>query len=227
MTKEIPMNRIASALLAVLAACGGNSVATNQNKAGTGSSTLLVTADVSASTTASGPLTSFEVNLHDGVGTKVSGAVVSITNQDLGPVALVEATAGSGKYVNSRASFASGNFQLSVVRGTDNVQGVVVGGPGVNTVNAPAPNAVVSASAPLDVSWTTPSQAKSVSVSTRDFAAQAPDTGSYTIPAASNPARPSQRLTLSRFNEVDIAGGLSGSRMRVTFTSVVDPFVVQ
>ena len=57
--------------------------------------------------------------------------------------------------------------------------------------------------------------------------AQAPDTGAYTIPATSNPAAPSQHLDLSRFNEVDIAGGLSGSRLRVTYTTSVNPYVVQ
>src|SRR5207237_6152729 len=115
----------------------------------------------------------------------------------------------------------------SVARTAVKVDGVVVGGPGVGAVNAPTQNAVVAANQPLALSWTTPSQAKSVSISTRDFSAQAPDTGAYTIPAASNPVRSNQRLVLSRFNEVDIAGGLSGSRLRVTFTATVDPYVVQ
>jgi hypothetical protein len=221
------MKRIALALLASLAACGGNSAATNQNIPGTGSSTLLVTADVTASTTSGSPLTSFQVDVRDGVNNRVSGATVSISNGDLGSVTLVEANAGTGRYTNSRPSIPSGNFTLSVVRSTDKVEGVVVGGPGTCAVNAPVQNAVVAADQPLALSWTTPMQAKSVSISTRDFNAQAPDSGAYTIPGTSNPARTNQRLTLSRFNEVDIAGGFSGSRLRVTFTSTVDPFVVQ
>ena len=36
-----------------------------------------------------------------------------------------------------------------------------------------------------------------------------------------------QRVILSRFNEVDIAGGLSGSKLQVTCTMSVDPFIVQ
>jgi hypothetical protein len=221
------MKRIALALLASLAACGGNSAATNQNIPGTGTSTLLVTADVTASSTTGSPITSFQVDVRDGVGARVSGATVSISNGALGSVPLVEANAGSGRYQNSQSSIPSGNFTLSVVRSPDKVEGVVVGGPGVCTINAPVQNATVPANQPLALSWTTPSQAKSVAISTRDFSAQAPDTGAYTIPAASNPARTNQRLTLSRFNEVDIAGGLSGSRLRVTFTSTVDPYVVQ
>ena len=221
------MMRISSVFLAILAACGGKSSATAQNNPGTGTSTLLVTADVTASMSDAGPVTNFTVDLRDGMGSKVSGATVTIHNQDLGDVPLVEATSGSAHYLNSRSSFPSGNFQLWVTRGTDSVQNVVVGGPGQHAVNAPTRNAVITASQPLAVSWTTPSQAKSASLFTRDFSVQAPDTGIYTIPADSNPARTNQRLTLSRFNEVDIAGGPSGSRLRVTFTTIVDPFVVQ
>jgi hypothetical protein len=129
--------------------------------------------------------------------------------------------------VNASSSIPAGDFALSVLRATDRVDGVVVGGPGVQVVNAPAVNATVPANQPLVLSWTTPSQAKTASISTRDFSVQAPDTGTYTIPAISNPARTSQRLTISRFNETDIAGGLSGSRLRVTFNATVDPYVVQ
>jgi hypothetical protein len=221
------MKRIAlcAAAAASLLACGKSS-ATSHNNAGTGTATLLVTADVSASMTSGGPVTSFAVDVHDGVGNRVSGATVTMNNADLGPVTLVEATSGSGHYVNSKASFPGGDFQLSVVRSSDNVQNVLVGGPGSHTINAPTRSAVVPANQPLVLSWTTPSTAKAVSISTKDFDGQGPDTGTYTIPAASNPARNNQRLDISRYNEVDMAGGLSGSRLRVTFTSTVDPYTV-
>jgi hypothetical protein len=214
-------------LTALAAACGGKTPATAHNDPGTGTATLLVTADVTATMTTGGPVTSFQVDVRDGLSAKISGATVSISNPELGVIPLVEATAGSGRYVNSRSSFPAGDFSLSVVRATDRVEGVVVGGPGQQTVNAPTRNAVVPANVPLDLSWTTPAQAKSVTISTRDYDASGPDSGAYTIPAISNTARTNQRLILSRFNEVDVAGGLSGSRLRVTFTATVDPFVVQ
>ena len=56
---------------------------------------------------------------------------------------------------------------------------------------------------------------------------QVPDTGTYTIPAANNPARTAQRVILKRANEVEIARGLPGSIMRVTVTTTVEPFNVQ
>lgn len=225
------MNRIAIAIAcSAAAACGGHSVATAQNKAGSGTSTLLVQADVNAEVTSTGPLTSFQVTVKDGLQQSVSGATVTIHNDQLGDVPLVEANAinNPGRYSNSKAAVATGAFTLSVVRNADNVQGVVVGNPGAHTVNAPVVNSTVPANQPLEVSWTTPTTAKSVSISTRGgFSVQAPDTGTFTIPAANNPAQTNQHLDLSRFNEVDIAGGFSGSRMRVTYTASVNPYTVQ
>ncbi|MFL5365893.1 MAG: hypothetical protein ACJ781_10510 [Myxococcales bacterium] len=223
------MNRILAVFAALaLAACGGNSNVTDHNRPGTGTSTLLVTGDINASQSSGGPLTSFQIDVRDGLSNKVSGATVTVHNDDLGDVPLVEANIGSGRYVNSKAAFPTGDFTVSVVRNADNVQGVVVGNPGAHTVNAPTPNSTVPANQPLQLSWTTPSTAKSVSIKTKTFGpAQAPDTGAYTIPATSNPAMTSQHLDVSRFNEVDIAGGLAGSRLRVTYTTSVDPFAVQ
>lgn len=224
------MNRIAIAIaLSAAAACGGHSVATDQNKAGSGTSTLLVTADVTAQVTSTGPLTSFQVTVKDGLQQPVSGATVTIHNDQLGDVPLVEANAinNPGRYSNSKAAVGTSAFTLSVVRNTDNVQGVVVGNPGAHTVNAPVVNSTVPANQPLALSWTTPTTAKSVSISTRGFSAQAPDTGTYSIPAADNTAQTNQHLDLSRFNEVEIAGGLSGSRLRVTYTASVNPYTVQ
>ena len=187
----------------------------------------MVTAEVTASLSSGGPVTSFQVDLRDGSSNKISGATVVVHNGDLGDVPLVEATAGSGRYVNSKASFPNGDFSLSVVRNADNVQGVVVGNPGAHVFNAPSRNAVVPANQPLQVSWTTPTTAKSATLKTKGLSVQVPDTGAYTIAAADNPPQANQHLDLSRFNEVDIAGGLSGSRLRVTFAASVDSYVVQ
>jgi len=223
------MNRIIAIIALAAAACGGHSVATDQNRAGTGTSTLLVTADVTAQVTSTGPLTSFQVTLKDGTQQPVSGATVTIHNDELGDIPLVEANAinNPGRYTNSKAAVGTSAFSLSVVRGTDNVQGVVVGNPGAQTVMAPVANSTVPANQPLVLTWTTPTTAKSVSITTRGFTAQAPDTGTYTISAADNPATTNQHLDLARFNEVDIAGGLSGSRLRVTYTASVNPYTVQ
>jgi hypothetical protein len=219
-----------AALAATALACGGGSTATSHNNAGTGTSSLLVTADIEGSINNGAPQTNFTVSLRDGMNLRVSGATVTISNSGLpnGSVALVEAAPGTGRYVNSTAQFPSADFGLSVTRNTDNVQGVVVGGVGMHTINTPAKNAVVPANQPLAVSWTTPSTAKQATIWTSDFnGVSTADTGSYTIAATNNPPNTNCQLQVARFNEVDIAGGLAGSRLRVTFTASVSPYVVQ
>lgn len=211
---------------ALLAACGGGNKgnATSHNSPGTGTATLKVTGDISASTTAADPLTTFTIDLRDGQGATVTGATVTITNAELGAVPLVDAQ-NAGHYVNSKAALPAGDFELSVVRGTDRVDGVKIGGLGAQAVNAPKQNDSVQASKPLDVSWTTPAQAKSVSITLRGYSTSGPDTGIFTVPAGSMQVRTDQRLTLSRFNEVDIAGALPGSALKVTYTATIEPFI--
>jgi len=217
-------------LTLVTAACGGTSgTAIDRNRAGTGSSTLLVSATVAVTNSATAPTTTLTADVSDGLGAAVTGATVTIQNAGLGgDTALVETPGGTaGHYTASKTSLPAGDFTLSVVKGTDSVQGVVVGSPGLHAINSPALNSTAPANQPLDVSWTTPATAKAATVTTRDYSVQVPDTGAYSIATANNPARTGQRVIVSRVNEVDLAGGLPGSRFRVTVTTTVDPFTVQ
>jgi len=217
-------------IAAVAAACGGSSgTAVDHNRAGSGSSTLLVTGTVTVTVSATAPLTSFSVTAKDGLGANVSGATVTVHNSAYGDVALTEAQTGSGVYTGSKTSYPSGDLSLSVVNGADKVQGVVVGYPGTHAINAPAGGSTVAANALLHVSWTTPTVAKAatISLSSGGFSAQAPDTGAYDVPAGSNPARTGQRVTIVRSNEVDIGGGLPGSSMKVTVSLRGDTFTTQ
>jgi hypothetical protein len=215
----------------VLIACGGNNTAASHNNGGTGSLNLSVKADVDAVVGSTGSPTDLVVKLLDGAGNKVTGATVTIVNLTWGSVTLTETTPGaSGDYRKTQASFPAGDFGLTVVCNpcgvpqisptatiTGNVQGVVVGGPGVHTIMYPQAGVAVAMNQPVAVSWTTPMQAVSASVTTNSFGpVLAADTGSYSIPGASNPPATSQSLNLARYNEVAIAGGLFGSRLRVT-----------
>lgn len=199
------------------------------NLTGSGSNTMLVIADVVANDLGGGLFTtSFGVTLTDVAMAPVTGATVTITNAVLGTTVLGETAPGSGIYVAIALQFPGGDFQLDVVRGTDNVQGVVAQGPGVHTVTSPQVNDVMTAGQDLTVTWTVPSQAKFAEIETRDFAAvQLLDDGSFTIPGLNNPANAGQRLRLFRFNEVDVAGGLLGSRLQIKIRAEVEPFVVQ
>ena len=215
-------------LIATLAAaCGGtSSLAVDHNRAGSGTSTLNVDASVSVIVSSTAPLTAFSVDVTDGTGANVSGATVTMHNAAFGDVPLVEASVGSGTYTNAKTSYPSGDLSLSIVRGTDKVQGVVVGYPGEHAIIAPTVNSTVSSAQPLHVAWTTPVTAKAASVSTRDYSIDVPDTGTYDIAPADNPVRTDQRVTIVRSNEVEIAGALPGSMMSVKVTTRVDPFVV-
>jgi len=225
------MKRILTLAAAAAAlACGSsnsNNAATSHNNPGSGSSTLLVTGDVVAAmstATPPAPLTTFTVTVKDGSNANVSGATVTVSNASLqgGSMSLTETPAASGHYTATVAAFPSGDFTMSVVKGTDSVQGVVVGGVGMQTINAPAASATVTHGTDLATSWTTPSVAKQVSVQTRDFGpVSGADDGAFTILAAQNPIRTGQVLTITRQNEVDAAGGLTGSRLRATYTATV------
>src|SRR5713226_2591412 len=220
------------AALAMLAACSSSTgPAASRNNPGTGTITLKVTADIDAKddpTVVGGFVTEYTASLRDGVGNKVSGATVTMSNPNVGTFTLPETAVGSGDYFISDNRFPSGDFTLNVVRGTDNVQNVVLGGPAVHTITAPVKNATVPANQPLTVRWTVPSQAAQAEVETLNFPNTAlPDTGAYVIPGASNPPRPDQRIRVFRSNEVNIAGGLSGSRLRVQVRNTVQPVIVQ
>lgn len=213
-----------------LVACGGDSTgpAARRNDPGTGSLTLLVDAEIAGVEVAGTMTTSYLVAVRDAQGLPVSGATVTTRNQTLGSVSLAENPAGSGVYLATRPSFPSSDFTLDVVRGTDNVRGVVLGNPGVHTITAPARNGTVAANQPMAVTWTFPSQALSAEIETRDYGTiDIADSGTHTIPAASNPARADQRVRLNRFNEIDMAGGLPGSRLRVEVRRTVEPVVAQ
>lgn len=212
-----------------LAACGGSSSAVSHNNGGTGTNNLMVQANVDATPSS----TDLQVNLSDSAGSPVSGATVTISNPAWGTIALPESGAPSGQYVGSKTGFPDGDFTLSVSGVLPSglaagVQNVVVGGPGVHAITAPVQNAVVVKNTPLQVSWTTPAQAMGVTVKTRDYnAAVATDSGAFTIPGPGNPPNNNQSLTVARYNQVDMAGALSGSRLRVTVESVVAPYFVQ
>src|SRR3989442_1120262 len=167
-------------IAAVAAACGGSSgTAVDHNRAGSGSSTLLVTGTVTVTVSDTAPLTSFSVTVKDGLGANLTGATVTVHNSAYGDVALTEAQTGSGVYTNSKTSYPSGDLSLSVVNGADKVQGVVVGYPGTHPINAPASGATVAANAPLHVSGTPPtvSKAATISLSSAFAATVAPHAG--------------------------------------------------
>ncbi len=222
-------NLVLGVMAGTLVACGGGTEPTvERNDPGTGTLTLKVTADIDAKDVVGGFITDFEVVVEDAGGNPISGATVTIKNPSIGEITLLETSAGSGEYTAVRNTFPSGDFELNVVRGTDNIQGVILGGPGIHTITAPLADASVTALQDLIVTWNSPSQAKSAELETRDYGpVVVPDTGAAMVPSLENVARADQRIRIYRFNEVGINGGLPGSRMKVEVRQTVEPVIIQ
>jgi hypothetical protein len=209
--------------------------ATRSYDEGTGSSTLKVTADVTANddhAVNGGFRTVYAVSLRDGAGNPVTGALVRISHNELGAFTLSETPAGSGDYKKTGSVFPRGYFRLAVTRGADNVRHVGLLTPRIHEITQPLANGSERANQPLTVRWTDPpifDLAPQVMIETRDFGpVQAQEEAvSHVIPPASNPARANQRIRVFRFYEVKIAGGLAGSRLRVIVRKTVEPVKVQ
>jgi hypothetical protein len=216
-------------LAALALACSDSTgPAANRNEVGTGTSTLLVDGQIEGQDVAGGFVTQFLVHLEDATGAPVSGATVTVQNNSLGALNLLELSAASGDYEASVNTFAAGDYRLTVIRGTDNVQGVVVGGMSAHGIARPRADTTLTAGQPFTVTWTRPSEAAGVNLETRDFTASAiPDAGAYTVPGANNPARPDQRVRVWRYNQVNPAGALAGSRLRLSIRNTVEPIIVQ
>ena len=143
---------------ALLFAAGGDSLtdpAVERNDPGSGTGTLDIRADVDAFDEAGGFFTEFSVQVRDGIGEPVTGATVTITNTGFGEVTLLDPDA-VGNYVAERNTFHEGDFALNVVSGTDVVEGIVLGGPGIHTISIPAVDSAPAADQAMTVRWNVP-----------------------------------------------------------------------
>ncbi len=216
-------------LAALTLACNDSTgPAASRNQVGTGSLTLLVDGDIEGQDVPGGFVTQFLVHVANATGTPVSGATVRVQNTALGTVNLLELSAGSGDYEASVNTFGSGDYGLTVTRGTDNLQGVVVGGMSAHGIARPRADTTLTAGQPFTITWTRPSEAAGADMETRDFTASGiPDVGTYTVLGVNNPARPDQRVRVWRYNQVNPAGALAGSRLRLSIRNTVEPIIVQ
>lgn len=213
----------------LIAACGDSTgPALDRNDPGTGTATLRVMAEIRGDNVQGGFITDMEAQVRDAQGSPVSGATVVIRNNDLGAVTLVEDGAGTGNYVASVNGFGGGDYGLEVVADTDRVEDVVVGGIGVHQITGPAPTDTLAADQPLTVTWSRGAEAFRAEVSSREYQAQdILDTGTHTIPGVDIQSRPDERIRVTRYNEVQIAGGLAGSRLQLRLRQTMEPLLVQ
>ena len=230
MTSARVLTALVCAVSLAVAACGDDSTApaVERNDPGTGTQTMKVSADIDGEDAPGGFITDFDVQLRDAQDNPISGATVTIQNNELGTVPLLETSAGSGDYQASRNTFAPGDYRLDVSKGADQVTGVIVGGMSVHDIMSPSSGDTLVVNAPLTVSWTRPSQAAGVDVETQDYVAEGiRDDGTLTIAGEFLTARTDERVRVTRFNQVNIAGGLFGSRLKLSIRNAVEPLVVE
>ncbi|NIN73306.1 MAG: hypothetical protein GTO46_15555 [Gemmatimonadetes bacterium] len=185
----------------------------DKNNGGTGNQTLLVVAEVDLELNTGGFLADFFVDVEDGSGAPVSGAAVTIVwNRS---TVTVPESGTPGIYEALVTGAASGDLKLDVVKDDMYVRDVVLGNIGIQAVLEPLPDATLPANEDLTVRWVSDLKAQSASLFSPDWDFDVEDNGEFVVPGAQVDPSSSTWIELERYNEVEIAGGLSGSYFKL------------
>jgi hypothetical protein len=185
----------------------------DKNSGGTGNETLLVIAEVDLELNTGGFLADFVVDVEDGSGAAVSGAVVTIV-WNRTTVTLQEG-GSAGVYTAAVTGAASGDLKLDVVKDNMFVRDVMLGNVGIHAILEPQPDETIPANQPLTVRWVSDLEAQSASLFSPDWDFDVEDNGEFVVPGDANVPDSSTWIELERYNEVEIAGGLSGSYFKL------------
>jgi len=214
------------ALAAALAGCGSDP--------GSGTETLFV--EATASTDGSSNGTSLYVVVRDtsASGPVVTDAVVTMTG-DRGTVHALPAVNFLGAhlgYLKTDLAWEAG-WRLRVERGADKLEAYLQA-PGITTITEPTPGQIFGRAAqqPLRVRWRDESgrsaERVEIGLSQADYETSRPeDPGSHEIPYTTwTQAEQEERVTVVRTNDLNLAGGISGSTFKAVSTARVN-FEVQ
>lgn len=183
----------------------------DRNSGGTGNQTLRVQAEADLELNTGGFLADFYVEVDDATGAPVSDATVTIV-WNRSTVTLQETS--TGVYEALVTGAASGDLRLDVVKDDMYVRDVVLGNIGIQAVLEPLEDATIPANQDLTVRWVSDLKAQSASLFSPDWDYTVEDNGEFVVPAAQVVPHSSTWIELERYNEVDIAGGLSGSHFK-------------
>ena len=237
------MNRvvICSGVVSVaLIACGGGDSGPGGafggvERSGDGSGTLEVEARIDASPLddetaldATDMRTTFEVDVLDATGADVTGATVVVDSR-LGPVVLEEGGC-ERRYCGSQSGYA-GSYELSVTRGADFLDDVLVHGPSLHRVTAPEAGETVDAATALEVRWSPAGEADQVEVETREMEREiAEDPGAFEIPAGTLRTRDDEpedeRIRVRRERRLSLTGGVGSSSVHVEVRNGIELFTM-
>lgn len=224
---------LACSLFATLAACGGGDPLEPGagDDPGTGSSTLLIDADVHAGERLPNAreAADFDTELHVRVekdGERVESGSVSVTSAG-GTVELAfDAADDGGRWRGLQAGYFE-VYELDVTSGDDFVAGVRVDGPALHYFTTPTAGATVDATAALDVSWAAAEVADTATIRTKEMdEVTIDDAGGYTLAVGSLKSKPDEteqeELRLRRAARITPAGAVAGSELRVEISNRIE-----
>jgi len=220
--KRAILGALAGAVL--LTACGGSDP-------GSGTQTLYVEATASSDGSAQGTSILVRVNNGGSQGSVPTEAVVTLIG-DRGTTHVLPFVGafGFGAFFKSNFNW-EGGWRLRIESGNDNLEAYVAG-PGLTTITAPVPNSTFSkaASQNLSVQWrdemgrTMPNA--EIDFRQASFERTVQDTGSFSVDYNTLVASTDERVTVTRWTEVPLKGGVTGSRFRAE-TKAEQEFIVQ
>jgi len=207
----------------LLTACGGSDP-------GSGTQTLYV--EATASSDGSGDGTALLVVVRDGTssGSFIQDAQVSLIG-DRGTTYTPAFVGifGVGGYYKNGINW-EGGWRLRIVRGNDNMEAYIAG-PGLTDITAPAPNTTFmkSSAQNLVVSWkdemgrAMPNASVKFRRANIDRTTQ--DTGSFTVDYNELVAATDERITVTRWTELALKGGVTGSNFKAQTTAELNLIV--
>ena len=219
-----------------LVACGGNPLDPGAgNDPGTGTSTLVVTGNVSAQAHLTNALnaadfdTQFSVRITLNMQTVMTGTVTITAASGTYPLTFQPNGGGQGQQGRwtGMAPAYDEVYRLDVDSGVDNVHNVRVDGPSLHSFTAPSAGAQVDSTMPLAITWKANDAAESAALRTDRIDNLAiEDTGSYMLAAGSLKSAKDQAeqntIRLTRTNRVIPAGGAAGSELAVSVENEID-----
>ena len=123
--------------------------------------------------------------------------------------------------------FASGQYTLSVARGSDIAAGAV-DMPEAHSISSPAAADTISSNGALDVTWTRSAAAQEAWIDTKNWTTGSQlDSGSGKVPKGHNQTNSSQRVGVTRRNSSNPTGLAAGSVLHAAVRVTVEPVVVQ
>lgn len=214
-------------LIVATASCGSDNPAAPV-PSGPGSGTLMVVAEVAGSESGAGVFeTEYLATVLDSAGMAISGASVEFSTPG-GTVVLAEDGVSAGVYRAASGGYLSGTYSLSVRRGADWASDMGVAAPDVHAITSPQANDTVAAGQSIAVTWSRVIAAQELRLETKDFTSGPEvDDGISNVPKPKNPARPDQRVRVTRRNWSYPAGVLNGSELEAKLTRTVEPITVQ